>query len=75
MDGQMAMGVVFAVGGFVVTILVMLLGRELLTWYWKVNATLEQLVAMQAVLRNIDKNLIVVADLAQERQQGERRAS
>lgn len=56
---QGGLGLFFVLGA---TLLVMLIGREIVCWYWKVNTALEQLVRLEQVLRNIDKNLIVVAD-------------
>jgi hypothetical protein len=56
---QGALGV-FVVVGFAA--LVLLIGREVVCWYWKVNATLEQLARLESVLRNIDKNLLVLAE-------------
>jgi hypothetical protein len=44
------LGLVFVVG---VALLLLLLGREIVCWYWKVNATLDQLVRLEEVLREI----------------------
>lgn len=60
MDGLVA---VLAVGGvLVVAFLVLLLGRELVAWYLKVNESLERLERLEAVLRNIDKNISTMTD-------------
>lgn len=47
-------GVVVVLG---VSVLVLLIAREIVCWYWKVNATLAQLARLEAVLRNIDHSL------------------
>lgn len=62
MDGQSVVRVLFGVGAIGVGFVVLLIGRELVTWYWKVNEGLEQLGRLESVLRNIDKNLIVLTD-------------
>lgn len=61
---QGGLGIVFVVG---ISLLALLIGREIVCWYWKVNTALEQLVRLEQVLRNIDKNLIAVTDRAQQR--------
>lgn len=60
MNGEAS--VVVLIVAVVVGLVALLIGREIVTWYWKVNATLDQLVQIEQVLRNIDKNLIVLAD-------------
>lgn len=60
---QGAVGIFVMVG---VAALVLLIGREIVCWYWKVNATIEQLVRLESVLRNIDKNLILLADNSEQ---------
>lgn len=64
--GSAVLGVVFGLAGIGVGILLLLLGRELVTWYWKVNEAVARLTMIEGVLRNIDKNLIVMADMAQQ---------
>jgi hypothetical protein len=49
--------VVLLVGGIVV----LLISRESVCWYWKVNAALDALTRVEAVLRNIDQNLVTLA--------------
>lgn len=56
---QGGLGLMLVVG---VGILALLIGREIVCWYWKVNTALDQLVRLEQVLRNIDKNLIVLTD-------------
>lgn len=45
-----------------VSLAVLLIGREIVCWYWKVNTALDQLARLESVLRNMDKNLVVLAD-------------
>lgn len=47
----------FDLAGLVACIIVFLVLREVLCWYWKINETLTALKDMQAVLRNIDRNI------------------
>ncbi len=63
MNGLMSVSVAVLVGA-----LVLLIGRELVCWYWKVNAVLDQGARLEAVLRNIDANLVTLTDLARMRQ-------
>lgn len=61
MDGHALVGVLL---GLVVLLVVMLVGREIVTWYWKVNEAITRLEMIEGVLRNIDKNLIIIAAMA-----------
>jgi hypothetical protein len=62
---QAAFGFVFVVG---LSILVLLVGRELVCWYWKINAALEQLVRLEELLRSINQNIVVAAKQAERTQ-------
>jgi hypothetical protein len=57
-QGAAALGSLVVLGIVaVVTFGIFLLMRELWCWYWKINEALRVLHDLQAVLRNIDKNL------------------
>lgn len=62
---QGALGFVFVVG---LSLLVLLIGREIVCWYWKVNAALDQASRLEALLRNIDQNILVIAQRAERSQ-------
>lgn len=66
MDGQSVAGVLFMGMGVVVLFMLLLLGRELVTWYWKVNEGLERLRLIESCLRNIDSNLIIAVQVMQQ---------
>lgn len=58
---ELVQGMVGLVVGLVVLIVVMLIGREIVCWYWKFNAALDQLSRLEGVLRNIDQNLVTLS--------------
>jgi hypothetical protein len=62
MDGNPVVGVLLFVGLLGAAVAVLLVGREVVTWYWKVNEAITTMERMEAVLRNIDKNLVVLTD-------------
>lgn len=62
---QGGLGLFFVVG---VSILLMLLGREIVCWYWKVNTALTHLAQLETVLRNIDQNLVTFMRVRAEKQ-------
>lgn len=45
-------------------VVLLLIGRELVTWYWKVNEALSRLAMIEGVLRSIDKNITGIAQIA-----------
>lgn len=45
--------------GLLVLVLVVWLGRELVCWYWKINAGLE-------ILERIDRNLAAIAEASRD---------
>lgn len=56
-----SVGVLVVLG---IALIVLLIGREIVCWYWKINAALDQFERLEAVLRNIDRNVLVIAQAA-----------